>query len=445
MRVILITLLLLASTQARAATVHFGFGQAKANIAAAFVGANNGDDFIAHGPLTENNQAVTWALLNCTLTVVGGDYVFDGTGATLDGIKITGTGNTFDFLGADGSQMSFTGYGRFVFWVSAASNTVNDPYVYDNGYAVAGNCYNFMLYANSTYNRPVLASALDNNARHYGMYINASGGGAVNDLSIANVVVTGGASRFYGVQSLGACGAVVVDGVTISNCSAAGVSWGMYWAGTGAGDVMQARRVHIDSVTSAGTTQVMYAAQVAMDLQNFVIENCDGDAIYIASTTGFAGGTHQIANGVIYGAGDDGVYANSDVAGSQLTVRNVIARNCTGIGFSSASTFDPDSDNNLAYSNGTDWNSWIAGADDLTVDPQHVDAAGGDYHLFVDSPCIDAGAWITGRTTDIDGNPMSGPEMDIGPYEFQQQSGRTIRMQVTSPVRVPTRNVRSAR
>jgi parallel beta-helix repeat protein len=69
------------------------------------------------------------------------------------------------------------------------------------------------------------------------------------------------------------------------------------------------------------------------------------------------------------------------------------------------------------------------GGTNIADDPKFVDAAGGDYHLRPDSPCIDMGSnaavpsWLT---TDLDGNPRIGNgTVDIGAYESVSVPGAT--------------------
>jgi len=65
---------------------------------------------------------------------------------------------------------------------------------------------------------------------------------------------------------------------------------------------------------------------------------------------------------------------------------------------------------------------WTGGGEgNITSDPGFVDAAGGDYHLRADSPCIDAGenyCWFVWPQRDMDGNcRLAGERVDMGCYE----------------------------
>jgi predicted outer membrane repeat protein len=63
-----------------------------------------------------------------------------------------------------------------------------------------------------------------------------------------------------------------------------------------------------------------------------------------------------------------------------------------------------------------------AGVGNIENDPLFTDPYNGDYHLYEDSPCIDAGDpnYIPGpNETDLDGNPrVVGGRIDMGAYEF---------------------------
>ena len=405
------------------ATIEFGAGKATTSLDAALTAAGAGGTVLSYGPHTDTKAGLTtWALNNVTWTHMGGgDYEFDGGLATNDCLKINGTGNTLNLLNADATRVKVTGYGRYVFWVNGANNTVNDPYVYDNGflYVAAPNahCYHYLLYANSTINRPVIAGGIDTGSRHYGLYIVGSGGGSVTDAAMSGLVTTG-AGRVYGVASNGSCGSVLIDGITISNCSASGAVFLFLWGGTGTGDIMQVRRAAVDSVTSAGTCYIFNASARAMDVEDFVVSNCSGSAIVAQAAGSYVGGISRAVSGLIYGMAVDGIQASTSVVGSAPTIRNVIARDCAGIGFRSVGTFAPDSDNNCAYNNGTNYDGWTQGVGDITADPDHADAASGDFTLNAGSPCIDKGATIAGRSDDFNGDPIS-KQTDIGPFEYQ--------------------------
>jgi len=63
----------------------------------------------------------------------------------------------------------------------------------------------------------------------------------------------------------------------------------------------------------------------------------------------------------------------------------------------------------------------ITGSGNISADPLFLNAAVGDFHLFDDSPCIDAGtnmSWMW-SATDLDGNPrIIDGIVDMGAYEY---------------------------
>jgi predicted outer membrane repeat protein len=58
-----------------------------------------------------------------------------------------------------------------------------------------------------------------------------------------------------------------------------------------------------------------------------------------------------------------------------------------------------------------------AGTDNISADPKFVDAANGDYHLGVGSPCIDKGTRAGAPGVDIEGTPRDAAP-DMGAYEW---------------------------
>jgi len=57
------------------------------------------------------------------------------------------------------------------------------------------------------------------------------------------------------------------------------------------------------------------------------------------------------------------------------------------------------------------------GTGNISADPKFVDAANGDYHLGVGSPCIDKGTPVGAPTHDIEGTPRDSAP-DMGAYEW---------------------------
>ena len=80
---------------------------------------------------------------------------------------------------------------------------------------------------------------------------------------------------------------------------------------------------------------------------------------------------------------------------------------------------DDDINNNCFYGSGTNLAiSNNGGTNRVAANPLFVDSAARNFALNGNSPCINAGAAITGRTVDIVGAPILGIP-DIGPYENQ--------------------------
>ena len=439
-----VSLVFCLSASVYAADINFGNGQVIATLAAAIAAGSNGDDFYFHGQ-TETNQTVDFNLNNCTFQAGdGADYILDGQLGTQDGLTISGTGNTFDF----GGQFKLTGYGRYVLYVTGASNVISDAYVYDNGYNYGASpyCYHISLLANSDLIRPVIASGLDQASRHYGLSLNNCGSGSVTDATIQGITVTGASSRIYGVVLNSSNGNILVDGALLSGLSAQTI-YAILFAGGSSSDVGRIRRLVASGLTAVGTIYGVSNYDCGMDLEDFVISGTAGATVYdVASLTptGYdAGANNRIVNGTIYNSAGTGVWSLNTSAGSQLTARNVVVSGSTANGFLKTGTIAPDSDYNVAYNNGTDYSGWATGANDWTgIDPLFADPTNGDLYLLPESPCIDAGTWITGRTKDTAGQPISGPAMDRGTYEFQQTGTRDKRAYLYQDVPRPSRQVR---
>ena len=437
-----VSLVFCLSSSAYAADIHFGNGQVIATFAAAIAAGSNGDDFYFYGQ-TETNQTIDFNLNNCTFQAGdGADYILDGQLGTQDGLTISGTGNTFDF----GGQFKLTGYGSQVFTVSGAGNVISDAYVYANGYALAGRCYNIVITGASHLIRPVITGCLDHGDRQYGYYINGATV-QLTDAVMSNTVMVAGGSRIYGILTDGACGATLVDGITFDGLESP-VEFMLFSNGTAAADVAKFRRVIIRNCAGSSTGYYIYAYDKGVDVENFVVHDCSGGnvkGVTLWSPTGFpAGSVNRIVNGVVYNMAGDGIVIDSDFAGSQATIRNVVSFSNDSEGFVDLGSVPPDSDYNLAYNNPiADYSGWVKGPNDLEgIDPLFADPANGNFYLLPESPCIDSGEWQTGRTRDTAGQPTSGPAMDRGAYEFQQTGTRDKRSYLFQDVPRPSRQVR---
>ncbi|NQT83030.1 right-handed parallel beta-helix repeat-containing protein, partial [bacterium] len=111
----------------------------------------------------------------------------------------------------------------------------------------------------------------------------------------------------------------------------------------------------------------------------------------------------RVTNCTLY---DSGLYAEG--SGGGVTVKNCIVWNGSASGDEVSCTY-------CCIHWGT------SGEGNIDEDPLFVDAEGGDFHLSVDSPCIDAGTLGTGfiPATDMDGEDrVFGVSVDMGADEY---------------------------
>jgi len=400
------------------AEIHFGAGQPLTSLSAALAAANNGDTLISHGPHTDTVPTVVWAKNNITWKHAGGDYTFNGLSVTLDWLRITGTGNHL-ILKRDSGRVKATRYGRYVLWIDGANNVVEDPYLYTNGYAAAGDCYHIRITAGPNVKRPIIASGSNNLASHYGISLDGCGSGIIESPEVSNLQTTAAGGVIVGIRSLNACGRPTVTDAQIHDCIATSDFTGVSFGGAGAPDCLIVERLRMQDNVGGGTVLHCHADSRGISLTDFVIVG-DGTGIGVLCETAaaFLGAYNRIRNGVVYGC-LTGIKVDANAAGAAPTIRNSIARNGTR-GLWSAGSFQPDSDCNITYGNGVEAIGWVPGPNDLIgQDPGHTNAAGGDFSLLYGALAIDRGEAVSGRTVDILGNASSGAAWDIGPYEYQ--------------------------
>jgi hypothetical protein len=127
----------------------------------------------------------------------------------------------------------------------------------------------------------------------------------------------------------------------------------------------------------------------------------------------------EIANNTIVGdlsGSAAGIHVNAGGAGGLKLTNNIVTGHAIGIlGDSGASVTLA---NNDVWGNTTNYSGLTAGSGDMSADPEFVDPGSGDYHLSVDSPCINAGTGVEGLRFDFDGDRRTGSLLDIGADEY---------------------------
>ncbi|MDD5084360.1 MAG: chitobiase/beta-hexosaminidase C-terminal domain-containing protein [Candidatus Moranbacteria bacterium] len=193
---------------------------------------------------------------------------------------------------------------------------------------------------------------------------------------------------------------------------------------------------------------------------NIVYNNSNYDvtgtanAFHIASCAASCSGVSVVNNVFAFNYGNAVLYANNLTAAATMNVKNNSFYNNGRTGTYRGDVWIPSANNNVNESNnsfyrsGTAWDSarvieknavtydinhiigssagyWQfasgEGVGDMTGDIGFVNPASFDFHLQNDSPAINAGTDVS-LVADYDGNPKSGPNFDIGAYEFQDST-----------------------
>jgi len=161
---------------------------------------------------------------------------------------------------------------------------------------------------------------------------------------------------------------------------------------------------------------VIGGGTVATVTNNVIVSNVgtvnwwDGDGIAVWNDTTQA----WLLNNTIAFNSAEGVQLSN--ACTVLVRNNIIVSNGLGI-------VDLDDqagvtiDHNDVWNIGENYRNVLTGTGDISADPLFVDVVNGDYHLQVDSPCIDAGTSVGAPAHDIEGTPRDAAP-DIGAYEW---------------------------
>ncbi len=101
------------------------------------------------------------------------------------------------------------------------------------------------------------------------------------------------------------------------------------------------------------------------------------------------GCTAQVVNNTVVGSGDTGIHS---LAGASVSIANNIVTESGSHGIACMGQEFPDISYNNIWSNAVqDYLNCGAGEGDISADPMFSDPSGGDYHLRLCSPSVDAG------------------------------------------------------
>jgi parallel beta-helix repeat protein/predicted outer membrane repeat protein len=357
-------------------------------------------------------------ITNCTITgnSASSDYSYSGYGA---GIYCDSSSSTITNCTISNNSGSNNGGG--IYCTESSSLTITDCTIAGNsastidiiigGYGEGGG-----IYCTESSSLTITDSKIKNN---YGFH--GSGGIYCSDsssLSITDSTITGNSvsARYIG-------GGIVAYSATITNCTISNnYAGGIYCSGS----------LTISNCTITGNHVVGYYGHgggIIVDSDTSpTITNCT-----ISNNT---------ANGFFYGHGG-GIYINSDASPTitNCTITGNLADSGGGIYIKTDAS--PTITNTILWNNTAavdgnelyvttgspvvtycDVKGGFIGLGNIDADPLFVDAAGGDYHLLVGSPCIDVGTDDTVTypsipIDDIDGNarPTTGTGIDIGSDE----------------------------
>lgn len=108
-----------------------------------------------------------------------------------------------------------------------------------------------------------------------------------------------------------------------------------------------------------------------------------------------------------------------------IIANNIVVSNSSGMWRYLYLSYQPVLQNNCVNNSNANYISLSAGTGDIQADPQSVNRAGGDFHLLLGSPCIDADTVANAPAKDFNGviRPPDGDTdgtaaFDIGAFEF---------------------------
>jgi len=167
----------------------------------------------------------------------------------------------------------------------------------------------------------------------------------------------------------------------------------------------------MDTIISGNSAQ--YADSVAIWQATVIMTNClitghEGPGLGGPPTNA------TFVNVTVTGNAGGGINIGGAEHAVNVTIRNSILWGNDGPAYSC--DVDPASSNCTVVHSDVEGDV-PPGTGNISEDPLFVDAANGDYHLQVGSPCIDAGTPVGAPTHDIEGTPRDAAP-DMGAYEW---------------------------
>jgi parallel beta-helix repeat protein len=421
------SLVVLFTVTAYAATLEVGEGKPYTSIQAAINAAVTGDTVLVYdGTYVENisfmGKAITVKSVNgAASTIIDGN----ASGSVVTFNNGEGSGSVFDGFTITNGNTAANGGGIYCY--SSSSPTISNCTITGNTAGYGGGIY--IHYSSPTITNCTVA----------GNTANYSGGGIVcfsySSLSISNCTITGNMANSEG-------GGIYINAYsspTIANCTITGNT-----ANFGGGIFCRGESTPtITNCTIAGNTANYEGGGIRFrDSSSPTINNCTitgnmanyGGGIVCSyysfptiTNCTITGNTANYEGGGIWCVSSSPTVKNSILWGDSAATGNEIY-------LGSAATIT------VTYSD-VDQDGYAGSNGNIRQDPLFIDPINGDFHLQPDSPCIDAGTSDDAPSTDMEGFPRyddplvpntgggTYPYYDMGAYE--NQVGQVVR--VTSP------------